>query len=151
MFAAPNPRGSVQAPFGVVLVEEGPEVAANMLAEADRASWGGGGGGRRGGPATSEIGTLRPLSQGSASYGPRACSGLAFLLYAAALEHLEASQVAAFIYLEPLVAQALAVALLGEPLTAALVGGGAAILAGGLPRHAPAGDGTSFSSVNRSK
>ena len=37
---------------------------------------------------------------------------------------------AAFIYLEPLVAHALAVALLGEPLTAAVVGGGAAILAG---------------------
>jgi drug/metabolite transporter (DMT)-like permease len=58
------------------------------------------------------------------------CSGIAFMLYYAALEHLEASQVAAFIYLEPLIAQALSVALLGEPLTAAVLGGGAAILGG---------------------
>lgn len=58
------------------------------------------------------------------------CSGLAFMLYGAALEHLEASQVAAFIYLEPLIAQALAVTLMGEPLTAAVLAGGAAILAG---------------------
>ena len=58
------------------------------------------------------------------------CSGLGFLLYVAALEHLEASQVAAFIYLEPLIAQAIAVTLMDEPLTAAVLGGGAAILSG---------------------
>jgi drug/metabolite transporter (DMT)-like permease len=58
------------------------------------------------------------------------CSALGFLLYSAALEHLEASQVAAFIYIEPLIAQALSVALLGEPVTGMLLGGGAAILAG---------------------
>jgi drug/metabolite transporter (DMT)-like permease len=75
------------------------------------------------------------------------CSGLGFLLYSAALEHLEASRVAAFIYLEPLVAQALAGPLLGEPFTAAVAAGGAAILAGvylvsrtdaGAPSVAPA-------------
>jgi drug/metabolite transporter (DMT)-like permease len=59
-----------------------------------------------------------------------ACSGLGFMLYYAALEHLEASQVAAFIYVEPLIAQALSVAVLGEPLSPAVVAGGAAILAG---------------------
>ncbi len=59
-----------------------------------------------------------------------ACSGLSFMLYYGALEHLEASQVAAFIYVEPLIAQALSVLFLGEPLTASLLAGGAAILAG---------------------
>jgi drug/metabolite transporter (DMT)-like permease len=58
------------------------------------------------------------------------CSGVGFLLFYAALEHLEASEAAAFIYLEPLVAQVLAVTMLGEPLTGAVVGGGVAILAG---------------------
>jgi drug/metabolite transporter (DMT)-like permease len=52
------------------------------------------------------------------------------MLYYAALEHLEAGQVAAFIYIEPVIAQALSVAFLGEPLTASLLAGGAAILAG---------------------
>jgi drug/metabolite transporter (DMT)-like permease len=59
-----------------------------------------------------------------------ACSGVAFMLYYAALEHLEAGQVAAFIYIEPVIAQALSVAFLGEPLTASLLAGGAAILIG---------------------
>lgn len=59
-----------------------------------------------------------------------ACSGIAFMMYYGALEHLEASQVAAFIYVEPLIAQALSVIFLGEPLTASLLGGGVAILAG---------------------
>jgi drug/metabolite transporter (DMT)-like permease len=59
-----------------------------------------------------------------------ACSGGAFVLYYAALETLEASQVAAYIYLEPLVAQALSVALLGEPLRATTLAGGAAIFVG---------------------
>jgi drug/metabolite transporter (DMT)-like permease len=64
------------------------------------------------------------------------------MLYGAALEHLEASQVAAFIYLEPLIAQAIGVAVMGEPLTAAALAGGAAILAGVYlvtrPQAAPA-------------
>jgi drug/metabolite transporter (DMT)-like permease len=70
------------------------------------------------------------------------CSGLGFMLYGAALEHLEAGQVAAFIYLEPLIAQTVGVALMGEPLTAAALAGGAAILAGVYlvtrPQNAPA-------------
>lgn len=58
------------------------------------------------------------------------CSGIAFTLWYAALETMDASQVAAFIYIEPLVAQALALVLLGEPLHPATLLGGAAILAG---------------------
>ena len=58
------------------------------------------------------------------------CSGLAFTLWYAALEVMDASQVAAFVYVEPLVAQALARAMLGEPLQPATLLGGAAILVG---------------------
>jgi drug/metabolite transporter (DMT)-like permease len=70
------------------------------------------------------------------------CSGLAFMLYYGALERLEASQVAAFIYVEPLVAQVLSVVLLGEPLTAAVAGGGGAILAGVYLVSRPEASGT---------
>jgi hypothetical protein len=69
------------------------------------------------------------------------------MLFYAALEDLEASQAAAFIYVEPLIAQALAIGALGEPLTAGLVAGGAAILTGvwlvsrsDQARPPPAGD-----------
>jgi drug/metabolite transporter (DMT)-like permease len=58
------------------------------------------------------------------------CSGLAFTLWYAALEAMDATQVAAFVYVEPLVAQAVARVMLGEPLHAATLVGGAAILVG---------------------
>jgi drug/metabolite transporter (DMT)-like permease len=58
------------------------------------------------------------------------CSGVAFTLYVVALERLEASQAAAFIYIEPLVAQLVSLVVLGEPLTPAVLAGGVAILAG---------------------
>jgi drug/metabolite transporter (DMT)-like permease len=81
-----------------------------------------------GGPAE-----LAALSAGGwlcLAYLGVACSGIAFLLYYAALAHLEASQVAAFIYVEPLVAQALGIAVLGEPPSVPVALGGAAILTG---------------------
>jgi len=58
------------------------------------------------------------------------CSGLAFTLWYAALEAMDATQVAAFVYVEPLVAQALARVMLGEALHPATLLGGAAILVG---------------------
>ena len=77
-----------------------------------------------------ELGALSAGGWLCLAYLGLGCSGLAFMLYYNALEHLEASQVAAFIYLEPLIAQALSVASLREPLSAAVVAGGIAILAG---------------------
>jgi drug/metabolite transporter (DMT)-like permease len=77
-----------------------------------------------------ELASLSPTGWLCLAYLGVGCSGVAFLLYYRALEHLEAAQVAAFIYIEPLVAQVLATALLGEPVTAAVVIGGIAILAG---------------------
>lgn len=58
------------------------------------------------------------------------CSGFAFTLWYAALGVMDASQVAAFVYIEPLVAQVLARMMLGEPLHPATLLGGAAILVG---------------------
>jgi drug/metabolite transporter (DMT)-like permease len=58
------------------------------------------------------------------------CSGLGYLFWYGALERLEASQVAAFLYLEPLVTLAAAMALLGEPVGVATMAGGLTVLAG---------------------
>ncbi|MFI5370502.1 MAG: DMT family transporter [Candidatus Eisenbacteria bacterium] len=68
------------------------------------------------------------------------CSGLAYLWWYAALERVEASKVAAFLYLEPLVTLAAAVAWLHEEVGLATVLGGLIVLAGvALVQRAPAG------------
>lgn len=59
-----------------------------------------------------------------------ACSGLAYLFWYDGLRVVDATQVGGFLYLEPLVTSVLALPLLGEPLSAALGLGGAAILLG---------------------
>jgi drug/metabolite transporter (DMT)-like permease len=59
-----------------------------------------------------------------------ACSGLGYLFWYGALEKVEASRVAAFLYLEPLVTLAAAVAVLGESVDATTVIGGMLVLAG---------------------
>ncbi len=59
-----------------------------------------------------------------------ACSGLGYLFWFDGLEAIDATQVGSFLYLEPLVTTALAAPMLGEPVTAAVLLGGAAILFG---------------------
>lgn len=59
-----------------------------------------------------------------------ACSGLAYVFWYDALQAVPASQVGAFLYLEPLVAVLVAFAILGEPLILASLLGGTAILIG---------------------
>jgi drug/metabolite transporter (DMT)-like permease len=59
-----------------------------------------------------------------------ACSGLGYLFWYGALERVDATRVAALLYLEPLVTLAAAVALLGEPVGASTVIGGLLLLAG---------------------
>jgi drug/metabolite transporter (DMT)-like permease len=59
-----------------------------------------------------------------------ACSGLGYYFWFRALERIEASRVAAFLYLEPLVTLGAAVALLGERVGAVTVAGGLLLLAG---------------------
>ena len=60
------------------------------------------------------------------------CSGLGYLFWYAALERIDASQVAAFLYLEPLVTLMAAVTLLGESVTVSTILGGVLVLAGVL-------------------
>jgi drug/metabolite transporter (DMT)-like permease len=58
------------------------------------------------------------------------CSGLGYLFWYTALEQLETSRVAAFLYLEPLVTLATAALLLGEPVQAPTIAGGLLVLGG---------------------
>jgi drug/metabolite transporter (DMT)-like permease len=59
-----------------------------------------------------------------------ACSGLGYLFWYGALERIEASKVAAFLYLEPLVTLAAAAVLLGESVSVTTVVGGMLVLVG---------------------
>ena len=60
------------------------------------------------------------------------CSGLGYWFWYAALERIDTSQVAAFLYLEPLVTLLSAVALLGESVAWSTILGGMLVLAGVL-------------------
>ncbi|MBZ5563791.1 MAG: DMT family transporter [Acidobacteriia bacterium] len=57
-------------------------------------------------------------------------TGLPYLLFAWVLTELSASRVAAFNYIQPVIATALGIVMLGERLTAKVVGGGVLILIG---------------------
>jgi len=59
-----------------------------------------------------------------------ACSGLGYLFWYGALERVEASRVAALLYLEPLVTLAAAVVLLREAVPITTVAGGVLVVAG---------------------
>jgi len=59
-----------------------------------------------------------------------ACSGLGYLFWYGALEKIEASRVAAFLYLEPLITLMAAVWLLGERVGVTTVVGGLLVLGG---------------------
>src|SRR5258708_36648781 len=56
-------------------------------------------------------------------------SVLCYIGWAYALRRLSASRISAFSYLQPLVATLMALPMLGEPITASLVGGGGLIMA----------------------
>jgi drug/metabolite transporter (DMT)-like permease len=58
------------------------------------------------------------------------CSGLGYLWWYGALERIEASRVAAFLYLEPLVTLVAAVVLLGEPVGITTIVGGLLLIGG---------------------
>jgi drug/metabolite transporter (DMT)-like permease len=60
------------------------------------------------------------------------CSGLGYWFWYAALERIEASQVAAFLYIEPLITLVAAVALLGESVSVSTILGGILVLVGVL-------------------
>jgi len=81
-----------------------------------------------GGPAAFDgltpVGLAALLSLGILS------SGLGYLFWYGALEKIEATKVAAFLYLEPLATLAAAAVLLGETVGAATLAGGALVLGG---------------------
>jgi drug/metabolite transporter (DMT)-like permease len=58
------------------------------------------------------------------------CSGVAYFLWFRALEQIDATQAGVFLYLEPIVTVVLAGMILGEPISAAIIFGGVAILLG---------------------
>jgi drug/metabolite transporter (DMT)-like permease len=67
---------------------------------------------------------------GAFAYMTVVSSVLCYIGWAFALKQLTASRLSAFSYLQPLVATILALPMLGEPITAALLGGGGLIMAG---------------------
>ena len=85
-----------------------------------------------------ELPGLSPTAWGAITFLGIACSGLGYLFWYGALERVEASQVAALLYLEPLVTMAAAVALLGEPVRITTVAGGLLVLAGVILVQRPA-------------
>ena len=82
------------------------------------------------GPGLSEIHQLGRDGWLAIGFLGVACSGVAYIFWYDALQALPASQVGAFLYLEPLVTTLLAASLLNESLTWATLAGGAVILLG---------------------
>jgi drug/metabolite transporter (DMT)-like permease len=81
---------------------------------------------------------LTPAGLGAVLFLGVGASGLGYLFWFGALERIETSRVAAFLYLEPLVTLAAAMLLLREPVGAATLVGGALVLAGvALVQRAP--------------
>jgi drug/metabolite transporter (DMT)-like permease len=82
------------------------------------------------GPGVSEIGRLTRDGWLSVGFLGIVCSGVAYIFWYDALQSIPASQVGAFLYLEPLVAVIAAAVVLDEPLRLAALLGGAIILLG---------------------
>ena len=78
----------------------------------------------------SEIGQLTLNGWTGVTFLGIFCSGLAYIAWYDALQALTTAQTGVFLYIEPLVAVIVAFLILGEPVTAALLIGGAIILLG---------------------
>jgi drug/metabolite transporter (DMT)-like permease len=76
------------------------------------------------------LGALSPTGWGAVLFLGIGCSGLGYLFWYGGLARLEASRVAAFLYLEPLVTLVAASRVLGEPIRPLAVAGGLLVLAG---------------------
>lgn len=83
-----------------------------------------------GGPGLQELALLPWDGWGAIAFLGIACSGLAYIFWYDALQVLPASQVGAFLYLEPLVTVIVAGIVLVEPLLWASFAGGGLILVG---------------------
>jgi drug/metabolite transporter (DMT)-like permease len=77
-----------------------------------------------------EFAGLSPIAWGSLLFLGLGCSGLGYLFWYGALERIEASRVAALLYLEPLVTFVAAALVLGEDIRALTLVGGLLVLTG---------------------
>jgi drug/metabolite transporter (DMT)-like permease len=77
-----------------------------------------------------ELSALSAAGWGAVLFLGIGASGLGYLFWYMALERLETSQVAAFLYVEPLVTLAAAVGVLGETVAPSTIIGGVMVLAG---------------------
>ncbi len=82
------------------------------------------------GQGWNEIGSLTAWGWAAIGFLGIFCSGLAYIFWYDALAEIDASQVAAFIYIEPLVTVVVAAIVLGEAFTPATFLGGLTILVG---------------------
>ncbi len=82
------------------------------------------------GPGLAEVANLSMDGWWAILFLGIACSGLAYVFWYDALQAIPASQVGAYLYLEPLVAVGVAGMILSEPILLASLLGGAAILIG---------------------
>ena len=82
------------------------------------------------GPGLGELKSISLAGWAAVGFLGVFCSGLAYIFWYDALQALPVAQVGAFVYLEPFVTVVVAAILLGEPLLAASVLGGVAILVG---------------------
>ncbi|MBI4657107.1 MAG: DMT family transporter [Elusimicrobia bacterium] len=88
---------------------------------------------------------LSGVGTGSILFLGVGCSGLGYLFWYTALERIEASKVAAFLYLEPFITFIAAVTLLHEPVIVTIILGGLLVLAGVFAvQHAPARESVQF-------
>jgi drug/metabolite transporter (DMT)-like permease len=76
-----------------------------------------------------ELPSLTPTGWAAMLFLGIGCSGIGYLFWYGALEHLEVSRVAAFLYLEPFVTLVAAMVLLKEPAHPATLAGGLIVLA----------------------
>lgn len=81
-------------------------------------------------PTRGEIGRLSVHGWAAVAFLGVACSGLAYIAWYDALQRMPAAQAGALLYLEPLVAMAVAASVLGESIGAATIAGGIVILVG---------------------
>lgn len=82
------------------------------------------------GQGWNEIGNLTTTGWLAITFLGICCSGIAYIFWYDALAHIDASEVSAFIYLEPLVTVVVAGIVLGEPFTLVTFLGGLTILFG---------------------
>lgn len=91
------------------------------------------------GPGIGEIGRMSSDGWLAVAFLGVIVSGLAYIAWYDALKVIPASQIGAFLYLEPVVTMALAAGMLGEPLLLASVVGGGLILLGVWMVNRPSG------------